>query len=86
MQRIIIGNAPFSNTPLPSSFMPATDNRPLLYMTSKLCVCDVMIPTKKSGDGQAKFHQSFLHFTENSQNQGELAPVVSRAYAANEKT
>jgi hypothetical protein len=37
MQRIIIGNAPFSNTPLPpSSFTPAANNRPLLYMTSKL--------------------------------------------------
>ena len=53
MQFIIIGNAPFSNTPLPSSFMPAADNHPLLYMTSK-GICDVMIPMKKSEDGQAK--------------------------------
>jgi hypothetical protein len=39
MQRILIGNAPFSNTPLPSSFTPATDNRPLLYMTSNGIWC-----------------------------------------------
>jgi hypothetical protein len=63
MQCIIIGNAPFSNTPLPSSFTPAANNRPLLYITSKQR--NGLLrgqPTKKSGDGQAKFHQSFSHF------------------------